>query len=614
MRRVPLPLLGPLLLAAVLFLTNLGGYSLWPPDEPRFGQVAREIMQSGEPIVLHINGEVYKEKPPLLFWSIALASWARGDVNEWTARIPSAVAALLTVVFTFLLARRLYGARVAGWSAVVLCTLMLFWWEARSVRTDMLLTACLTAALYAFWIWHEDRRPVALLLFYGAIAAALYAKGPPALVFPLLMTYAFYWGQRAERKRMHLWIGLAVAIGAISIWLALMHARIPADAQSTAIEGAVGGNLFRQTIGRFFLGVSKAQWPWYYLENLPVNWLPWTVLLPWTVVWVWKHRRDGLAMRLLLSWILPAFIFFTICVGKRPMYLLPLYPAVAILFARSGLALLEEPRARARRWMLGVWGAGLIAMGVAAFVSISYAELTVMNMVFFGALLVVLGLATLAYALFTPGTALMRVLAASFAACALAAAMWVFPALDGYKGAKEFCEPVRTAAMEGRSFDLYSVGFSREEYIFYSHHFHTPVLCDLLPIEGARDIPLDEMARLQRKLRKALTAAFEDRPIGDGSTLTDAQLAELRARVHEALAGAKAPPELAAAFEASMQKTLDDLAAKLLSDTPAYMFVQEEDWRWILPLEPQLRKLTALKNQGVGSRDVLLLANDAAQR
>ena len=68
-----------------------------------------------------------------------------------------------------------------------------------------------------------------------------------------------------------------------------------AETSQQAVESGIGGNLFRNIIGRFFLGVSKAQPSWYYRVNLPVDLLPWGLFLPWSVSWVWRHRRDGKA-------------------------------------------------------------------------------------------------------------------------------------------------------------------------------------------------------------------------------------------------------------------------------------------------------------------------------
>src|SRR5690606_38065267 len=129
-------------------------YALWPADEPRFGEVAREILQTGNWLVLHVNGEPYMEKPPLFCWLIAIVSAPFGDVSEFTARMPSIAAALVTVLFTFLITARMTGSRQALMAALVLMTASRFWWQARTAQIDMVLTACLTVAFYAFWRHH----------------------------------------------------------------------------------------------------------------------------------------------------------------------------------------------------------------------------------------------------------------------------------------------------------------------------------------------------------------------------------------------------------------------------------------------------------------------------
>ena len=120
-----------LILATVLFLWFLWAHDLWAPDEPRFGEVAREMLVDGQWIVPHVNGVVYNHKPPLLFWLIAGLSVPFGRVLEFTCRLPSALAAIGTVALTIRLGRRFYGPRTAALAGVVLATSFLFWHTAR---------------------------------------------------------------------------------------------------------------------------------------------------------------------------------------------------------------------------------------------------------------------------------------------------------------------------------------------------------------------------------------------------------------------------------------------------------------------------------------------------
>ena len=161
-----------LAVSAVLFSAGIRQYDLWSPDEPRFAQAAREMIQRGDYLAPHVNAQPYMEKPPLLFWLMALCSAPFGDVNEFGARMPSVAAGVATVGLTYLLALRvLKDTRLALWAAIILMTNLRFWWQARFGQIDMLLTACMTAGLYALWRFDEERDRRWLFLLYGAVAA-----------------------------------------------------------------------------------------------------------------------------------------------------------------------------------------------------------------------------------------------------------------------------------------------------------------------------------------------------------------------------------------------------------------------------------------------------------
>ena len=136
--------LGLLVLGLVLFLPGIGGRDLWNPDEPRYAEVTREMRQSGDFFVPHLNGKIYSEKPPLLFWSIAAASLATGEVGPVAARLPSLAAAIVTLFLLFGMAQRLFDRRVAWWSVAILATSGRILWQARVGQIDMLLLCLVT--------------------------------------------------------------------------------------------------------------------------------------------------------------------------------------------------------------------------------------------------------------------------------------------------------------------------------------------------------------------------------------------------------------------------------------------------------------------------------------
>lgn len=638
--RVVAPYILLALLAAALFATNITGYDLWPPDEPRFAEVAREMLVLDDWLVPHVNGEPYYEKPPLLFWLAALASVPGGEVTEWTARIPSIMAGLLTLLFTGLLARSLAGPRVAFWAVLILMTNARVWWQARTGQIDMLLTACMMLSLLAFWYWDQRRQGRWLVLFYLGIALGLLAKGPPALVFPLALAMAYYWGQPAQRRRLHLVWGTLAAAVPVLLWY--IPARLAAEGDAAAaVETGIAGNLFRNTIGRIFLGVSKAQWPGYYLlETIPVDLMPWTLFLPWLFVWLWQRGRAdnptpvrGLAlrargqalavgysrlctdpaMRLLLSWTVPALVFFSLSIGKRAIYILPLFPVFAILLAMAITGLADSPRAVWRRRIALAWGVVLLILAVAPFAlfATEYAGVWNRGLLAFSLCALAFGLDALRRGRQSDALLVHGLVGSHMAGLALMSAIFVLPVVNEFKSAKAICTPVRTLAEAGEDLHLYSIGFSREEYIFYSKHFHTPVLTDLLPVERKVPASLLEDVADQKEIREAIAEAVEDIHVASFEHLTDAELAALRDAVHSVDHVQDVDDAVTAAFERALENELAKFNTAFNSPTPAFAYVQVEDWKWILPFHPAFRAYRVLESQSVGSRDVLLLANAA---
>jgi 4-amino-4-deoxy-L-arabinose transferase-like glycosyltransferase len=608
-------ILALLALSAVLFFINTWGYDLWPADEPRFGEIPREMMQSGDYLVPRCNGEPYKEKPPLLFWSIVLASWPFGDVTEFSARAPSGLAALITVWLTYVLAARLYNRRVALWSALALMTMLLFWWEARSVRTDMLLTATMTGALVAFWRWHEQRQTRWLLALYAAVAVGLFTKGPPALVFPVLLIVVFYWKRKGDRRKTHWLAGLLIATAPVLVWFIAARMAIPAPPTQAAKAG-MAAELHHQIIGRLFMGVSKAEAPWYYLWNVPVWMFPWTLFLPWVVRWTWQRRREDERMRLLLAWTVPAFVFFSISIGKRDVYLLPIYPALAILTARSMLELMEGQHARWRKRTAVACGMALVLAGAAPFAVLvtEYRDVWSVTFILFSLVAILGGMATLITAASAEARSLHKTVVRHGVVLAVLAVLFIFPALNPYKGASAICRPLRELSQAGTEYRLYCVGFSREEYVFYSRHFHSAVLTDLLSVELSHAVDEATMAKSQSTLRKSIAKAVDKVPVTSPAAPTETELPALLAAIHTAIQETKVDPELARAFETALKETVQQFASEFEGPLRAFMFVQEEDWKWLIPLFPQLRSHYVIGRQSVGKRNMLLIANEAGMK
>ena len=607
MSRHGLPLILLTALCALLFFSNLGGYDLWSPDEPRYAEIARNIMTTGDPMRLVVNSEPYHEKPPLFFWTIAAASWPFGDVSAATARFPSALAGLFTVLLVYALANRMYGPRTALWSGVILVTTVQFWWQARWAQIDMVLTLCIVIAIAALWRWQESRKDRWLLPFYGAIAAGLFAKGPPGIIFPLLTLLAFYRPYPETRKRTHWVLGSVLASGPVLWWL-----WIASEAVGTGAHEGAGANLFRQTIGRAVLGVSKASPPWDYLFSMPLDLFPWTLILPWTLVWAWRNRKKDDPTRFLLCWIVPAFILFSLMIGKRSIYLLPLIPAIAIVMARSLTDLLDEARAVWRQRTQQVLGGLLLAVGAvlaAAYFAVPEYRATWHE----GApalmlLCIAMGVASIALTPHREGRLMPGLIAGVFATLALTATYTALPAFNIHKSTAYITAPVRELVRAGAEIDIYSVGFSREGYTFYSEQDHIERFTGLVDFES--DMTIREKLRLQKRLADAMADAAIEVPIDDIANLTEADALALYDAIEETVIDKGLDDTMAMRMRQALQRDLDAFAKEFAEGGPAFLYSQEHDFRWVLALTPAAREWPVIDVREVGSRTVMLVAND----
>lgn len=359
-----------LLLATLLYLVRLGSLGLWAPDEPRYGQVTAELFSGthGWPgsLVLHLNGEPYTQKPPLYYWLAAAASTPGGRVSEWSARLPSALAGLVTVFLTWRLGLLLFGARTGLWGAGLLLGAVEFSRLARRVQLDVLLTACVTGALLAWVRLDRGRggRTANTAALHALMGLAVLTKGPVGLL-PLAVIAV----QLALERRLRDWRRAAPAwafvlsLGPGLLWIAAAVSLTP--------EGFFGEAVVENLLGRFFEGTSHARPFYYFVYQLPISFLPVSLLLP--LVWVeWRRagRRAGPSAsdpsrRLLLAWVATYVVFFSLSSGKRGLYMLPAFPALTLLCADAVVSAFARG-ARAPAWLeRGVPGA-LLALAAAA--------------------------------------------------------------------------------------------------------------------------------------------------------------------------------------------------------------------------------------------------------
>jgi len=361
----------PALAAALVLLPGLGERDLWAPDEPRFAQVAEELRSGahGAPglVLLHLNGEPYGQKPPLYYWMAALLGSPGSRVSELAARLPSALAGVACVALTALLGRALFaraGPATAVWAGFLLLSVYRFGHLARRAQLDVLLTAFEAVAMLAFWQLDHARvraRP-AVAVLHAALGLAVLTKGPVGLLPLAVMAVFLAWeGRRADFRRLAPAWALVLSLGPGLAWLAA--------AVSLAPPGFFGEAVVENLLGRFFAGTSHARPVYYYLYQLPLDFLPWTLLAPLAAregrrVWSRGDAEERRSWRLLLAWAGTFFVFFTLSAGKRGLYLLPAFPALALLAAR-GLEGALERRRDWPRWLVRGLAAAAALLGLA---------------------------------------------------------------------------------------------------------------------------------------------------------------------------------------------------------------------------------------------------------
>jgi 4-amino-4-deoxy-L-arabinose transferase-like glycosyltransferase len=335
-----------LLLAAclVLFFTGLAGVPFYTRGEPREALVAREMVRTGEWLVpARPDGELTR-KPPAFYWAAATSLALQPGRPELAVRLPSALLATAGVLLTWAVARASFGAAVTLPAALMLATSLEWIRAATLARVDMALVAGMTL-LFGAWLLalaRDRERPGPALLAMGVTGAAIatLAKGPVALVLPALVAAAL----AAVRRD----LGVLRRLGALPVLVV-----------GGAIAALWYGAAFARYGWAFFDVVAKENWLRYVdsddagtghshgLFYLPlvglVGLLPWTPLLPLAVAPLADRARRTTTVVFVATWVVVTLVFFSLADAKRSVYLLPLFPALALLL---GLGVERPPTGR----------------------------------------------------------------------------------------------------------------------------------------------------------------------------------------------------------------------------------------------------------------------------
>jgi 4-amino-4-deoxy-L-arabinose transferase-like glycosyltransferase len=308
----------------ILFF-NLWARTLENHGYLRYAEVAREMIRSGEWGIPHLNGKIFIDKPPLLFWLIAIPASLHGSVTPLIARLPSDLSAWATAILAFFWARRVYRTDKAGLiSGGILLSCYQFFFQARLEKTDMLLCFCIVLSLYFFQLGYEEhgRRQY---FFHGlsffSMGLGVLTKGPFGLFMPLLVMAVFL----ARERQWRIWVSkpflLGYMLSAFTVlpWIFLFIHRV-------GLEESI--RLMKET------DILTREAPFYFYSiQIWGQFFPWSLLLPFLFFKLWKQRREFWHSRdfFFITWFVVIFIALTFFKYRTSRYLLPALPPLALV-------------------------------------------------------------------------------------------------------------------------------------------------------------------------------------------------------------------------------------------------------------------------------------------
>jgi 4-amino-4-deoxy-L-arabinose transferase-like glycosyltransferase len=333
-RTLVLEILTVLAFCGFAFFFGLGAFGLVGPDEPRYAQIAREMLRRDDWITPTLHDVSWLEKPALYYWR-AMFAFRTFGVHDWAARLPSATFATAMVVIIFFHMRRFRpGAQLdAALIAITSAGIIGF---ARGASTDMQLAAPFTIAMLGWYAWYETGSKFWLLDLYFFIAVATLAKGPVAVVLAGVVIAVFALLRRDWKLilRTIWWPGVVLFLAMVLPWFIAVQLKNPQFFRVFILE---------HNLARFGSDMYRHAQPfWYYLPVALIALLPWSLL---AVIAFYDGLRDAVRQwrthdrqsdsfpEFLTVWAIVPLLFFSISQSKLPGYILPAIPPFAILLA-----------------------------------------------------------------------------------------------------------------------------------------------------------------------------------------------------------------------------------------------------------------------------------------
>jgi 4-amino-4-deoxy-L-arabinose transferase-like glycosyltransferase len=338
---------GSIPVTAIIVLLIVAAYfspHIWLHGEAREALVIQDIVKNNDWVLPFRNGEL-PSKPILYHWIAAVFALLIG-LSDFTIRLPSVIAAAM-MMWTVYSLGRLDSNRNTGLLGVgILAATFEFWDSGTAARVDMLFAALIAVALTGWYLWYTSASVAARAAAYLAVAFAVLVKGPAGIVLPVLVVSVFLLIERDVKRFFGFlsWPWLVTILVIDGGWYVAAYYRGGANFWYKQI--------IYENIQRFFgTGEFETHQPHFSQAVWLVTQLfPWSLILVGSFIRCVRGHRQDLLGRFLHAWWLAIFGFFLIAKGQRPVYLLPIYPAVALLAAREIILLLDAKTEGLRRW------------------------------------------------------------------------------------------------------------------------------------------------------------------------------------------------------------------------------------------------------------------------
>jgi len=316
-----------LLIGLVVYIAFLGMREVWYPDEPDIAEVARAMFVSGDWVSPRRMGVIWVDYPPMIYWFGTISSHLFGEMSAMSLRLPNALAAIATILVTAKVARAWFGEAAGFWAGFTLLTFLLFVYEGNSYRPDVSFTLTIAAGMFSYaggvgdrgTVWHR-------MLAFAFFGLAMLSKGPLGVLLPGLVLVVWLGLQRQWWRILEL---APLSLIALLVYGAWFFSNAEAMGWSSML-----GEFYAQNLERFLSSENRGHGqPWYYyLRNFWLDFSPWSWLFPPTVWWLYRSEkwRDP-KIQLALLWFVIFLAFLSLAATKRQLYLLPAFPAVAML-------------------------------------------------------------------------------------------------------------------------------------------------------------------------------------------------------------------------------------------------------------------------------------------